>query len=104
MPSGPFGVTTPRSTSRRLRDAGRALGQPGSPEHPAHPLDAAVRHYGPIFVEIIQTKGNEGFGEGNFQAPVEAMEVDQRTTTRSSLGPRDEVPVRELAWGADVES
>ena len=23
---------------------------------------------GPIFFEIIQRKGNEGFGEGNFQA------------------------------------
>jgi 4-hydroxyphenylpyruvate dioxygenase len=32
---------------------------------------------GPIFFELIQRKGNEGFGEGNFQALFEAMELDQ---------------------------
>ncbi len=32
---------------------------------------------GPIFFEIIQRKGNEGFGEGNFQALFEAIELDQ---------------------------
>jgi len=32
---------------------------------------------GPIFFEIIQRKGNEGFGEGNFQALFEAIESDQ---------------------------
>jgi len=32
---------------------------------------------GPIFFEIIQRKGNDGFGEGNFQALFEAMEEDQ---------------------------
>jgi 4-hydroxyphenylpyruvate dioxygenase len=32
---------------------------------------------GPIFLELIQRKGNQGFGEGNFQALFEAMEVDQ---------------------------
>jgi 4-hydroxyphenylpyruvate dioxygenase len=32
---------------------------------------------GPIFFEIIQRKGNEGFGEGNFQALFEALEEDQ---------------------------
>jgi len=32
---------------------------------------------GPIFFEIIQRKGNQGFGEGNFQALFEAMERDQ---------------------------
>jgi 4-hydroxyphenylpyruvate dioxygenase len=32
---------------------------------------------GPIFLEIIQRKGDEGFGEGNFQALFEAMELDQ---------------------------
>jgi 4-hydroxyphenylpyruvate dioxygenase len=32
---------------------------------------------GPIFFEIIQRKGNEGFGEGNFKALFEAMERDQ---------------------------
>lgn len=32
---------------------------------------------GPIFFEIIQRKGNEGFGEGNFKALFVAMEQDQ---------------------------
>jgi 4-hydroxyphenylpyruvate dioxygenase len=32
---------------------------------------------GPIFFEIIQRKGDEGFGEGNFKALFEAMEEDQ---------------------------
>ena len=32
---------------------------------------------GPIFYEIIQRKGNEGFGEGNFQALFESLEEDQ---------------------------
>jgi 4-hydroxyphenylpyruvate dioxygenase len=32
---------------------------------------------GPIFFEIIQRKGNEGFGEGNFRALFETMEKDQ---------------------------
>ena len=32
---------------------------------------------GPIFFEIIQRKGNQGFGEGNFKALFETMELDQ---------------------------
>ena len=32
---------------------------------------------GPIFFEIIQRKGNEGFGEGNFRALFESIEKDQ---------------------------
>jgi 4-hydroxyphenylpyruvate dioxygenase len=32
---------------------------------------------GPIFFEIIQRKGNEGFGEGNFRALFESIEEDQ---------------------------
>ncbi len=32
---------------------------------------------GPIFFEIIQRKGDEGFGEGNFKALFESMEEDQ---------------------------
>jgi 4-hydroxyphenylpyruvate dioxygenase len=32
---------------------------------------------GPIFFELIQRKGNEGFGEGNFQALFESIELDQ---------------------------
>ncbi|KAB2839984.1 MAG: 4-hydroxyphenylpyruvate dioxygenase [Burkholderiales bacterium] len=32
---------------------------------------------GPIFFELIQRKGNEGFGEGNFRALFESIERDQ---------------------------
>src|SRR5947207_11051922 len=32
---------------------------------------------GPIFFEIIERKGNEGFGEGNFSALFESIERDQ---------------------------
>jgi 4-hydroxyphenylpyruvate dioxygenase len=48
---------------------------------------------GPIFFEIIQRKGNEGFGEGNFKALFESIELDQRrrgvlkTTESAACGP-----------------
>jgi 4-hydroxyphenylpyruvate dioxygenase len=32
---------------------------------------------GPIFFEMIQRKGNTGFGEGNFQALFDSIELDQ---------------------------
>jgi len=32
---------------------------------------------GPIFFELIQRKGNQGFGEGNFKALFESIEQDQ---------------------------
>lgn len=32
---------------------------------------------GPIFFELIQRKGNEGFGEGNFKALFDSIELDQ---------------------------
>ena len=32
---------------------------------------------GPVFYEIIQRKGDEGFGEGNFKALFESIELDQ---------------------------
>ena len=32
---------------------------------------------GPVFFEIIQRKGDEGFGEGNFRALFESIERDQ---------------------------
>lgn len=47
---------------------------------------------GPCFFEVIQRKGNEGFGEGNFKALFESLELDQvrrgtlslqKTNTRS---------------------
>jgi 4-hydroxyphenylpyruvate dioxygenase len=33
---------------------------------------------GPIFLEIIQRRGHDGFGEGNFQALFDSIEEDQR--------------------------
>jgi len=33
--------------------------------------------FGPVFFEIIQRRGNDGFGEGNFQALFESIERDQ---------------------------
>jgi len=33
---------------------------------------------GPIFFEVIERKGHEGFGNGNFQALFDAIEADQR--------------------------
>jgi 4-hydroxyphenylpyruvate dioxygenase len=42
---------------------------------------------GPIFFEIIQRKGNEGFGEGNFRALFESIERDQ--IRRGVLQPRE---------------
>ena len=41
---------------------------------------------GPIFFEFIQRKGNEGFGEGNFKALFESMELDQ--VRRGVLAPQ----------------
>ena len=34
--------------------------------------------FGPIFVEVIQRKKHDGFGEGNFQALFDAIERDQK--------------------------
>ena len=39
--------------------------------------------FGPIFFEFIERKGDEGFGEGNFQALFESMERNQMN--RSAL-------------------
>jgi len=44
--------------------------------------------FGPVFFEIIQRRGNQGFGEGNFQALFEAIERDQ--IKRGSLQGTDE--------------
>lgn len=41
---------------------------------------------GPCFFEIIQRKGNEGFGEGNFKALFESLELDQIRRGVLSLG------------------
>jgi len=43
---------------------------------------------GPIFFEMIQRKGNEGFGEGNFKALFESIELDQMR--RGVLPPKED--------------
>jgi 4-hydroxyphenylpyruvate dioxygenase len=43
---------------------------------------------GPIFFEFIERKGNKGFGEGNFQALFESIELDQ--IRRGVLGELDD--------------
>jgi 4-hydroxyphenylpyruvate dioxygenase len=45
---------------------------------------------GPCFFEIIQRKGNEGFGEGNFKALFESLELDQVRRGVLSLAPKHE--------------
>ncbi|TFW25021.1 4-hydroxyphenylpyruvate dioxygenase [Massilia arenosa] len=44
---------------------------------------------GPIFYEIIQRKGDQGFGEGNFRALFESIELDQ---IRRGVLKTDETP------------
>ena len=41
---------------------------------------------GPIFFEFIQRKGDEGFGEGNFKALFESMELDQMRRGALAVG------------------
>jgi 4-hydroxyphenylpyruvate dioxygenase len=43
---------------------------------------------GPIFFEFIQRKGDQGFGEGNFKALFESIELDQMR--RGVLKPKTE--------------
>ncbi len=45
---------------------------------------------GPCFFEIIERKGNEGFGEGNFKALFESLELDQ--IRRGVLSPSNDAP------------
>ena len=47
---------------------------------------------GPIFFEIIQRKGDQGFGEGNFRALFESIELDQ--VRRGVLKAEPEAPAR----------
>jgi 4-hydroxyphenylpyruvate dioxygenase len=47
---------------------------------------------GPCFFEIIQRKGNEGFGEGNFRALFESLELDQVRRGVLSLDPDSAKP------------
>ncbi len=38
---------------------------------------ARENQLGPIFFEFIQRKGDDGFGNGNFKALFESIELDQ---------------------------
>ncbi len=50
----------------------------GAPEDSGMLLQIFTQNlFGPIFFEIIQRKGNQGFGEGNFKALFESIELDQ---------------------------
>jgi 4-hydroxyphenylpyruvate dioxygenase len=50
----------------------------GAPEDSGMLLQIFTQNLiGPIFFEIIQRKGNQGFGEGNFKALFESIELDQ---------------------------
>jgi 4-hydroxyphenylpyruvate dioxygenase len=53
--------------------------------------EAAGRHHdaeaGPFFFEIIQRKGDEGFGAGNFRALFEAIEREQRASRGADASP-----------------
>ena len=49
-----------------------------NPEHKQLLLQIFTQNViGPIFFEIIQRKGDQGFGEGNFKALFESIELDQ---------------------------
>ena len=50
----------------------------GAPEDSGMLLQIFTQNLiGPIFFEIIQRTGNQGFGEGNFKALFESIELDQ---------------------------
>jgi 4-hydroxyphenylpyruvate dioxygenase len=60
----------------RLRKDGILMD--GAPEDSGLLLQIFTQNaIGPIFFEVIQRKGNEGFGEGNFKALFESIEADQ---------------------------
>jgi len=65
----------PPRVARRTREAAHPDRRQRPGRDPAADLHENV--IGPIFFEIIQRKGNEGFGEGNFRALFESIELDQ---------------------------
>ncbi len=46
------------------------------------------RQIGPVFFEIIERRGEDGFGEGNFKALFESQETDQARRTPLTTPPR----------------
>lgn len=82
-------MTTPDTYYEKVDERGgprRAFGPAARAEHPhrwrAGDDGILLQIFtntviGPIFFEIIQRKGNQGFGEGNFKALFESIEEDQ---------------------------
>jgi 4-hydroxyphenylpyruvate dioxygenase len=64
-------------TSRSADGAHLSPAEGGSPQDEMLLQIFTTTLIGPIFFEIIQRKGNEGFGEGNFRALFESIELDQ---------------------------
>lgn len=60
-----------------LRDEGILIDGESDPIHGLLLQLFTENVFGPVFFEIIQRRGNQGFGEGNFQALFEAIERDQ---------------------------
>jgi 4-hydroxyphenylpyruvate dioxygenase len=58
--------------------------------------EAAGRYHdpeaGPFFFEIIQRKGDQGFGAGNFRALFEAIEREQQATRAAGGAPAPTLP------------
>jgi len=61
----------------KLQDLQILVDGENTPEHGLLLQIFTENIFGPVFFEIIQRKGNDGFGEGNFQALFEAIERDQ---------------------------
>ena len=83
------------SIDEDLADAARA-GDPGRRRGPAsstccrsssrrRPAWSTIPRPGPFFFEIIQRKGSNGFGAGNFRALFESIERQQRAGRRAHL-------------------
>jgi 4-hydroxyphenylpyruvate dioxygenase len=77
--SSPASALAPKwhreDTARLARNRILLDGAPASDEMLLQIFTSTV--IGPIFFEIIQRKGNQGFGEGNFRALFESIEQDQ---------------------------
>ncbi|MEO8249556.1 MAG: hypothetical protein ABI589_09305 [Burkholderiales bacterium] len=69
----PVSGTVPELQARSILLDGSTEG--GNPRLPLQIFSDTL--LGPVFFEIIQRKGDEGFGEGNFKALFESLERDQ---------------------------
>ena len=67
----------PRRERRRAARAASSIDGNGTTDEGVLLQIFTANVIGPIFFEIIQRKGNQGFGEGNFKALFESIELDQ---------------------------